>query len=85
MGDEFRSSAFRTFERESYVERAGEVVTREPHHFRDGDLVDGFCASLERLGRMCQSVAEVQYLAMMRQIARSFNTDVTESKCCAAR
>ncbi|KAJ6437683.1 C6 transcription factor [Purpureocillium lavendulum] len=79
VGDEFRTSTFRTFERESYVERAVEIVSREPHHFLDSDLVNGFSASLERLGRTCQSVAELHYLATMRRIALAFNTDLTDS------
>ncbi|KAJ4182791.1 hypothetical protein NW767_013756 [Fusarium falciforme] len=68
-----------TFEREWYVERAVELVTPEAHHFHDRGLADGFCASLEQLGRLFQSVAEVEYLALMRRIASSVGGDLAES------
>ncbi|KAH6867613.1 C6 transcription factor [Thelonectria olida] len=79
IGEEFRSSVFQTFEREWYVERAVELVTPEAHHFHDRGLADGFCASLEQLGRLFQSVAEVEYLALMRRIASSVGGDLAES------
>lgn len=79
IGEEFRSSVFQTFEREWYVERAVELVTPEAHHFHDRGLADGFCASLEQLGRLFQSVAEVEYLALMRRIALSVGGDLAES------
>lgn len=82
IGEEFRSSVFHTFEREWYVERAVELVTLEAHHFNDRGLADGFCASLEQLGRLFQSVAEVEYLALMRRIALSVGGDLAESMSC---
>ncbi|KAH7203069.1 uncharacterized protein BKA55DRAFT_531232 [Fusarium redolens] len=79
IGEEFRSSVFQTIEREWYVERAVELVTPEAHHFHERGLADGFCASLEQLGRLLQSVAEVEYLALMRRIASSVGDDLAES------
>lgn len=80
FGSGFLSCAFRSFERETYVDKVMELFAQRPHYFLALDLAVGFCDSLEKLGRVCRSVAEVEYLALMRKIASSVVTDMAESK-----
>lgn len=65
-------SRFRTFEKELYLQKLTELVPldRPIPHF-DEDAIRGFLGSLEKLGPMCRSIEELQYLAIMRSIATS--------------
>ena len=74
-------SAFKSFERGAYIESAVQLVAADgAHELLDHDFASRFCASLEQLGPLCQSVAEVGYLAIMRNTASSLLSDVFESK-----
>ena len=75
------SSAFRTFVRDAYVEKAvrNAVYSDKPLPLLDEAVAHGFCTSMAGLAPFCNSVVEVELLAMMRNAATSATTDLYES------
>ena len=78
---DFEVSTFRTFARESYVQRVQEIVNAEtPNQALGRAVASGFSASLKRLAPLCKSVAELEYLARLQRIVTSAATNPAECK-----
>jgi len=76
---DFEVSTFRTFARESYVQRVQEIVNAEtPNQALGRAVASGFSASLKRLAPLCKSVAELEYLARLQRIVTSAATNPAE-------
>ncbi|CAM1506376.1 Fc.00g060170.m01.CDS01 [Cosmosporella sp. VM-42] len=75
------SSTFKTFARPAYVAKIRELITIHeiPIEYLDTLIVDEFCASTRRLGPLCKSIPELEYLAHMQRIAGLALTDPGES------
>lgn len=73
---------FKTFGRVSYLERIKAIFQEDDrsNHYLDKLVAEGFCKSVQKLGPLCHSVAELQYLAHMQKIATLASTNPTESK-----
>ncbi|KAF4334166.1 c6 transcription factor [Fusarium beomiforme] len=72
---------FKTFGRLSYVERVKALIQDDldTSHYLDKFIAKGFCQSVQKLGPLCQSVTEIQYLGHMQRIATLASTNPTES------
>ncbi|KAF4446529.1 Sterol uptake control protein 2 [Fusarium austroafricanum] len=72
---------FKTFGRVSYLERVKELiqVDEASNYYLDKMIAEGFCQSVQRLGPLCYSVAELQYIAHMQRIATLASTNPAES------
>ncbi|KAM0218421.1 hypothetical protein ACHAPQ_011247 [Fusarium lateritium] len=72
---------FKTFGRLSYLERIKAIVKEndETNRYLDKFIAEGFCQSVMKLGPLCHSVAELQYLTHMQKIATLASTDPAES------
>ncbi|KAK2594051.1 hypothetical protein QQS21_008236 [Conoideocrella luteorostrata] len=74
------NSAFKTFERDLYIEKASAVAALDENRLPllDEIVADGFRASLEELGPLCNSVVEIEHLAMMRKVITSATNSLYE-------
>ncbi|KAH7197983.1 uncharacterized protein B0J16DRAFT_31766 [Fusarium flagelliforme] len=72
---------FKTFGRVSYLEKIKAIVHEDDrsNHYLDKVIADGFCQSVQKLGPLCHSVGELQYLAQMQRIATLASTNPAES------
>ncbi|EXK33360.1 hypothetical protein FOXG_06157 [Fusarium oxysporum f. sp. lycopersici 4287] len=72
---------FKTFGRVSYLERIKALIQdgHETNHYLDKVIAEGFCQSVQKLGPLCHSVAELKYLAHMQRIATLASTNPAES------
>lgn len=77
---DLENSAFKTFERDVYIEKATAVAAADEQQLDllDESIADAYCASLERLGPLCHSVFEIEHLAMMRRVVTSATTNLYE-------
>ncbi|KAJ6788352.1 hypothetical protein PWT90_07292 [Aphanocladium album] len=67
---QYSLSRFRTFEKEAYLEKLIELVPLDrPIPYFGVEAIRGFMGSLEKLGPLCRSIEELQYLSIMRSIA----------------
>lgn len=75
-------SAFRSFAREKYIEKAVENIGSNRHRLPilDQSIADGFGNSIERLGPLCHSVCDIEHLVLMRSIIASATLDLYESE-----
>ncbi|RGP69351.1 c6 transcription factor [Fusarium sporotrichioides] len=75
------NTIFKTFGRVSYVDKIQAIVHKEDQtsHYLDKFIAEGFCQSVQKLGPLCHSVAELQYLAHMQKIATLASTNPAES------
>jgi hypothetical protein len=66
----------------SYLEKVKAIVQEDDrkNHYLDKFIAEGFCQSVQKLGPLCHSVAELQYLAHMQRIATLASTNPAESK-----
>lgn len=73
---------FRTFGRVSYLEKIKAIVHEDDrsNHYLDKVIAEGFCQSVHKLGPLCHSVGELQYLAQMQRIATLASTNPAESE-----
>ncbi|KAF5023162.1 hypothetical protein F66182_4776 [Fusarium sp. NRRL 66182] len=80
LGD-MEQTMFKTFGRVNYLEKIKAIVHQdgEPNYHLDKSIAEGFCGSVQRLGPLCQSVAELKYLAHMQRIATLASTNPPES------
>lgn len=63
-------STFKTFGREEYVKKISELVAQDnSDELLSRVVAQEYCNSLRRLGSLCRSVGEVQYVAHMEKIA----------------
>ncbi|PTD01867.1 hypothetical protein HYE67_005931 [Fusarium culmorum] len=72
---------FKTFGRVSYLDKIKAIVREDDqsNHYLDKVIAEGFCQSVQRLGPLCHSVAELQYLAHMQKIATLASANPAES------
>ncbi|KAF4991585.1 hypothetical protein FGRMN_7704 [Fusarium graminum] len=65
------NTIFKKFGRLGYVERIKVIVRYDEgtNHSLDKFIADGFYQSLKKLGPLCHTVAELQYLAQLEKIA----------------
>lgn len=63
------ASVFKTFARALYVAKVHELRSDGPASHLNSTIVQGFQSSLKRLAPLCQSVPELEYLALMQRIA----------------
>ncbi|KHO11766.1 hypothetical protein MAA_10710 [Metarhizium robertsii ARSEF 23] len=77
---DLENSAFKTFERDVYVEKASSVAASDNHWLPllDNSIANGFCTSLEQLGPLCHSVIDIEHIAMMRRIVISATNNIHE-------
>ncbi|WXC64097.1 hypothetical protein SNK03_009899 [Fusarium graminearum] len=75
------STIFKTFGRVSYLDKIKAIVREDDqsNHYLDRAIAEGFCQSVQRLGSLCRSVPELQYLAHMQKIAILASTNPAES------
>ncbi|ESU16055.1 hypothetical protein FGSG_09464 [Fusarium graminearum PH-1] len=75
------STIFKTFGRVSYLDKIKAIVREDDqsNHYLDRAIAKGFCQSVQRLGSLCRSVPELQYLAHMQKIAILASTNPAES------
>lgn len=81
---DLENSAFKTFERDIYVEKASSVATSDNQWLPllDKSIANGFCTSLEQLGPLCHSVIDIEHIAMMRRIVISATNNIHECQTC---
>lgn len=72
---------FKTFGRVSYLDKIKAIVHEDDqsNHYLDKLIAEGFCQSVQKLGPLCHSVPELQYLAHMQKIATLASTNPAES------
>ncbi|RGP63483.1 sterol uptake control 2 [Fusarium longipes] len=72
---------FKTFGRVSYLDKIKAIVQEEKQKDRylDKFIAEGFCQSVQKLGPLCRSIPELQYLAHMQRIATLASTNPAES------
>ncbi|KAL6923399.1 hypothetical protein FSST1_000673 [Fusarium sambucinum] len=72
---------FKTFGRVSYLDKIKAIVHEDSqtNHYLDKVIAEGFCQSVQKLGPLCHSVAELQYLGHMQRIATLASTNPAES------
>ncbi|OBS19597.1 hypothetical protein FPOA_11322 [Fusarium poae] len=72
---------FKTFGRVSYLDKIKAIVHEydQTNHYLDKVIAEGFCQSVQKLGPLSSSVAELQYLAHMQNIATLASTNPAES------
>ncbi|KAG8426140.1 hypothetical protein J3459_008401 [Metarhizium acridum] len=77
---DLENSAFKTFERDVYVEKASSVAAADDQWLPllDESIANGFCTSLEQLGPLCHSVIDIEHIAMMRRIVTSATNNIYE-------
>lgn len=75
------STIFKTFGRVSYLDKIKAIVREDDqsNHYLDRAIAEGFCQSVQRLGSLCRSVPELQYLAHMQKITILASTNPAKS------
>lgn len=63
------------------MQKVQEIVNAEvPNKALGSAVASGFCASLKRLGPLCQSVPELEYLVRLQRIVTSAATNTADCK-----
>lgn len=77
----FDDSRFRTFEREIYINYLHQMIPKDSAFPCFGpDSAQGFCDSVKRIGPLCRSIQDLEYIALMQRIATEALTDPVRGK-----
>lgn len=77
----FDDSRFRTFEREIYINYLHQMIPKDSAFPCFGpENAQAFCDSIKRIGPLCRSVQDLEYIALMQRIATQALTDPVRGK-----